>query len=71
MLQIAIVVVTSAFVFGFVLCARLVSGTGAPGVQRALVAEGRKSIARQLSDAIESTRGHLGRMGIHAASVNE
>ena len=38
MLQIAIVAVTGAFAFGFILCAMLVSGTGAPelGSQRAL-----------------------------------
>ena len=62
MLQLAIFAVASALVFGFVLGAMLGSGTGAPGVKRALVAEGRKSIARRLSDAIESTRGNLGRM---------
>jgi len=59
MLQIAIVAVTGAFVFGFVLCAMLVSGTWVPGVERALVAEGRKSIARQRSEAIESTSRNL------------
>lgn len=44
MLQIAIVAVTGAVAFGFVLCAMLVSGTGASGMERALVAEGRKSL---------------------------
>ena len=59
MLQIAIVAVTGAFAFGFVLCAMLVSGTGAPGVKRALVAEGRESIGREHSEATESTSRNL------------
>ena len=62
MLQIAIVAVTGAVAFGFVWCAMLVSGTTAPGVKRALVAESRKSIDRRLSEAIESTSGNLGRV---------
>jgi hypothetical protein len=47
MLQIAIVPVTGAFAFGFVLCAMLVSGMGAPELKRAVVAEGRKLIDRR------------------------
>ncbi len=58
MLQIAIVAVTGAFAFGFVLCAMLVAG-GAPGVKRALVAEGRELIGGQRSEAIESTSRDL------------
>jgi hypothetical protein len=59
MLQIAIVAVPGAVAFGFVLCAMLVSGTGAPGVERALVAEGWRSIDRRRSAAIESTSRNL------------
>ncbi len=43
MLQMAIFAVASVFVFGFVLCALLVSGTGALGVKRALVSEDPRS----------------------------
>src|SRR6266481_2132098 len=59
MLQIAIVAVTGVFAFGFVLCAMFLSGTGAPGIERALVAEDRKSIDRRRSAAIESTSRNL------------
>jgi mannose-1-phosphate guanylyltransferase len=62
MLHMAIFAVTSAFVFGFMLCAMLVSETGVLGVKRALVSEGRRPIDRRLSEAIESTRGKLGRV---------
>jgi mannose-1-phosphate guanylyltransferase len=59
MLQIAIVAVTSALVFGFVLCAMFVSGTETPGAKRALVPEGRKLIDRRRSEAIEYTSRNL------------
>jgi hypothetical protein len=59
MLQIAIVAVTGAFAVGLVLCAMLVSRTGAPGVKRARVAEGRELRARQRLEAIESTSRDL------------
>ena len=59
MLQMAIVAITGAFAFGFVLCAMLVSGTGTPELKRALLGEGRKSIDRQRSEAIESTSRDL------------
>ena len=62
MLQIAIVAVTGAFAFGFVLCAMLVSGTEGPEGKRAGVSEGWKSgdTGPSSREAIQPTRGKFG-----------
>jgi len=62
MLQIAIVAVTGAFAFGFVLCAMLVSGTEGPEGKRAGVSEGWKSgdTGPSSREAIQPTRGKCG-----------